>query len=421
MRLRYRLRLLLIMLPFLLPVPVLLLPVTAAARTDKFVPYVSVKQEYSDNIVFSRDNEEEDFITTGNAGMVYTHRDARVRAMADARLTRLAYWDNDQLDTTDGLIRGSWTYQVTERAGAGLEASFRNDSRRDQDLDATGLVLSGERDRTGVSGSADYRFSELTAGEITVGYTSTQVEETRQDEDYDNIQVDLAFTRNMSRTFKNTTGLFNVSYLRYSSKIDTTQPEPLFTTTVYQEYDSDVFQVTAGFSRDITELFSVYLQGGVSYTETTESRRTVLTGLLNSDTTLPDQDEDNLGGVLSVGVNYAGLYWDVSLGGSHDVRGGSGTNGTVERTEVTLEVDRKVSEDFFLTFNTSGFLNRNDRTTTDDLDEFTINIQPGFRYEITDTWTLSGIYRYTSEEDLEEDFTRERNMVYMLIRKDFDL
>jgi hypothetical protein len=412
---------------FLLALPVLLslvLPAPVCAQTNEFVPYVSVRQEYSDNIVFSRVNEEEDFITTGNVGMLYTHRDARVRALLDARVSRLAYWDNDQLDSTDGLVRGSWKYQVTERAGAGLAASYRNDSRRDEDLDVTGVVLTGDRDRFDVSGSADYRFSEITAGELTVGYTYTEVDGIRQDEEYDTIQVDFGLTRNLSRTFKNTTGLFNVRYMRYSSEVDSTGPDPLFIDTLstfYREFDSDVFQVTAGFSRNITELYTVYMTGGVSYTDTTENRRVVRTGLVNSVTSLPDQDSDSFGGVLAAGVNYTGLYYNVRVGVSHGISGDAGTNGVVERTALTLGVDRRVSENFSLTLAASGYLNRNERETLSDLDQRTLNIQPGFRYRITDTLNLSGAYRYTHVDDRDIDQTRERSLVYLEIRKEFDL
>jgi hypothetical protein len=414
MNIRYPLWLIVIVLLGVLASPVF-------GQNDKIVPYVSLMQEYSDNIVFSRDNEEEDFITTGNAGMVYTHRDARMRALVDARVSRLMYWDNDQLNSTDGLVRGSWKYQVTERAGAGLAASYRNDSRRDEDLDVTGVVLTGDRDRAEVSGSVDYRFSEITAGEFTVGYTTTEVDGISQDEDYDTLQMDFALTRNLSRIFKNTTGLFNVSYMRYSSEFDTTVPDPLFTTAFYREFDSDVFQVTAGFSRNITELYTVYMTGGVSYTDTTESRRIVQTGLVNGYTMLPDQNDDSFGGVLAAGVNYDGLYYDVRLGVSHGVRGDAGTNGTVERTAVNLKVDRKVSENFSLTLAASGYLNRNERQTLSDLDQVTLNIQPGFRYRITDTLDLSGAYRYTQVDDRHIDQTRERSLVYLEIRKEFDL
>jgi hypothetical protein len=402
----------------------LIVPAPVYAQTDSFVPYVSVKQEYSDNIIFTLDNEEDDFITTGSAGMVYTRRDARVRALLDARVSRLAYWDNDQLDSTDGLVRGSWKYQVTERAGAGLAAGFRNDSRRDEDLDVTGVVLSGERDRADVSGSVDYRFSEITTGELSVGYTYTQVDGIIQDEEYDTIQVDFALTRNLSKIFKNTTGLFNVSYMRYSSEFDSTVPDSLFIDTVstlYREFDSDVLQVTAGFSRDLTELYTVYMTGGVSYTDTTENRRIVRTGLVTGETPLPEQDDDSFGGVLAAGVNYDGLYYDIRLGVSHGIRGDAGTNGTVERTAVTLGMDRKVSENFSLTLVASGYLNRNERKTLSDLDQLTLNIQPGFRYRITDTLHLSGAYRYTHVDDRDIGQTRERSLVYFELRKEFDL
>jgi predicted porin len=212
--------------------------------------------------------------------------------------------------------------------------------------------------------------------------------------------------------------------MRYSSEFDSTVPDSLFIDTLskfYREFDSDVLQVTAGFSRDLTELYTVYMTAGASYTDTTESRRIVQTGLVTSDTTLPDQDDDNLGGVLAAGVNYAGLYYDVRLGVSHDVRGGSGTNGTVERTALTLGVNRKVSENVSLTLAVSGYLNRNERKTFSDLDQRTLNIQPGFRYRITDTLHLSGAYRYTHVDDRDIGQTRERSLVYFELRKEFDL
>jgi predicted porin len=106
---------------------------------------------------------------------------------------------------------------------------------------------------------------------------------------------------------------------------------------------------------------------------------------------------------------------------SHGVRADSGTTGVVERTAVTLGVDRRLSENFSLTLAASGFLNRNERNTLSDQDLLTLNIQPGFRYSITDTLNLSGAYRYTNEEDRDIDQTRERNMVYLEIRKEFDL
>lgn len=395
-----------ILLCFVLSLPVF-------AEPGKIVPFVSIKQEYSDNILFSSSNEEEDFITTATAGVIYFYDSERVDAKLDGRLYHLFYWDNDQLDSTDGSVSGNWDYQVTERVGVGAAANYRNDSRRDMDTNITGLLLSGDREAVNFSVSSNYMFSEVTRGEATLTYGWVEIDEINDDEDNDTIRLNLSFSKNLSKTFKNTMGLLDFSYLHYTADLENISTATPGMTT-YRDFTSDVLQLYTGFSRDITELYNVYLQIGASYTDTTESQRI-------NQTILKDQSTSSFGGVLASGLNYDGLYYDVGFSISHDVRGGSGTNGTVERSAVSLGIDRKVSDDFFITFDTSCYLNRNDRETQADLDELTINIQPGFRYKFFDTFTLTGVYRYTIVENRQNDTTSERNMVYLMIRKDFDL
>ena len=395
-----------ILLCFVLSLPVF-------AEPGKIVPFVSIKQEYSDNILFSSSNEEEDFITTATAGVIYFYDSERVDAKLDGRLYHLFYWDNDQLDSTDGSVSGNWDYQVTERVGVGAAANYRNDSRRDMDTNITGLLLSGDREAVNFSVSSNYMFSEVTRGEATLTYGWVEIDEINDDEDNDTIRLNLSFSKNLSKTFKNTMGLLDFSYLHYTADLENISTATPGMTT-YRDFTSDVLQLYTGFSRDITELYNVYLQIGASYTDTTESQRI-------NQTILKDQSTSSFGGVLASGLNYDGLYYDVGFSISHDVRGGSGTNGTVERSAVSLGIDRKVSDDFFITFDTSCYLNRNDRETQADLDELTINIQPGFRYKFFDTFTLTGVYRYTIVENRQNDTTSERNRVYLMIRKDFDL
>jgi hypothetical protein len=417
MKLRYCVCLVLILLGGVLVVS----PVNA--QIDDITPYVSVRQEYSDNILLNSTDEKEDFITTGTAGVTFSRRDQRMQASLDGNVSRLMYQDNDDLNATDGQVRGAWNYQVTERFGAGLAASFLRDSRGDQYLDTTGVVLAQvrERDSTRLSGTMDYRFSELSAGEFTLAYGTTTVDELFNEEEDESVKVDLAFSRNLSRTFKNTTGLINVSYMRYTSDQETMISDPLVPTSVFQQFDADMFQVTAGFSRELTELIRMYVMAGVSYTESTETERVVTSGLIDSETTRPELKDDSLDGVLSAGVIYSGLYYDFRVSVSQDVQGGAGTNGTVERTAVNLGGSRRLTEDLSLTLNVSGYLNRREWETLSDLDQVTINVQPGFRYRITDTLDLSGAYRYTHVEERQTGVTRERNLVYLEIRKEFDL
>ena len=68
-----------------------LFPIKAFSDPGKFVPFLSLKQEYSDNILFTSSNEEEDFITTATAGIVYSYDSERVDAKVQGRLLHLLY------------------------------------------------------------------------------------------------------------------------------------------------------------------------------------------------------------------------------------------------------------------------------------------------------------------------------------------
>ncbi|MCP3871808.1 MAG: hypothetical protein GY699_01425 [Desulfobacteraceae bacterium] len=392
-----------------------------SAESGKIIPFISIKQEYTDNVLFSSNNEQDDFITTATGGLILSHDSERVDANLDARIKHLFYIDNDQLDATDWSTTGKWDYTATEKMGLGATAAYRKDSRRGSDTDTTGLILSGDRKKADFGLSTSYMLSELTLGKLSAGYGFAQTEQVNSDEDNKTISANLSFTKNLSKTFKNTTGLLNFSYLHYASDSQTIVPGAI-TTTSYRDFTSDVFQIYAGFSKAITELYSVYLQAGSSYTDTTEGTRILQTvGAVSIETISPDEDSQTWGGVLLTGLNYDGLYYDVGVSASHDVRGASGTNGTSERSAVSLNINKKVTEDFSLTLDTSCYLNKNERRTQADLDQLTMNVQPGFRLKFWDTFTLSGVYRYTTVENRQNDTTSERNLVYLEIRKNFEL
>lgn len=400
---------------FVLTVP------AAYAQTDKIIPFVALKQEYTDNVTFSSSNEAEDFITTCTGGLTVSHKSETVQASLTGQIFHMLYWDNDALDATDGSVNASINQQVTERFGLGASADYREDSRRDVDADTTGLILNGDRKQANGSLSSSLVFSELMRGELTAGYGMNEVEQLNISEDNDSYRMSLAFIRDLSRTFNNTTGLFNISYLHYTSENEIYSPGALFNTKSFLDYESDVVQAYAGFSRNLTELYSFYLQAGASYTDTTENQRIVYTGGLIGEVRTAEQGNSSVGGVLLSGVNYDGLYWDFGLSLSHDVRGGTGSSGAVERSSISLNLDRKVSDEFSFSLVTSCYLNKNERSTRADLEELTINVQPGFRYRFSDTFSLSGIYRYTLVDDRQTNTSTQRNLAYLLLRKNFDL
>jgi len=217
----------------------------------------------------------------------------------------------------------------------------------------------------------------------------------------------------------------NLSYLRYTADINTTTLGTVFTSTAFQEYTTDIFQFSTGFSKDITELYNIYCQVGASYSMTNEDLRIrhtrTGTGALVSEEISPDQEDETFGGVISTGLKYDGLYYDMELHLSQDIQGASGTNGAVQRSSVAGNIDGKLTDNFTLTLDTSLYLNQNERKNQEDIDELTFSIQPGFRYKFYHDFTLSGFYRFTSVEDRQDNTTSERNMVYVVIKKDFEL
>jgi hypothetical protein len=144
-------------------------------------------------------------------------------------------------------------------------------------------------------------------------------------------------------------------------------------------------------------------------------------GVVVGNSISPDQDDKTFGGVISAGLKYDGLYYDMGISFSQDMRGASGTNGAVQRSSVAGNIYGKLTDSFFITLDASCYLNRNERQNQTDTDELTFNIQPGFRYEISKDFTFSGFYRFTSVDNRQDNTISERNLIYFLIKKEFEL
>lgn len=400
----------------------------ALADPDSVTPFISINQQYSDNILFDEDQAEADWITAIVGGLTLERKTQRLDTSFTGRLKQRWYADNGELDSLDGFASGSVDYRLTERLSLGGTADYSKDSTRDRDTDTTGLRISGDREKYGFSVSSDYLVSEKITAGIEVRYGNTEVEEDDELEENDSFNVTVSFSKDLSETFKNTTGLLNLSYLRYTADIDHQYPPYLqypgilVSTETSQEYTSDTFQVSAGFSRQLTEILDIYCLAGASFSQTDENTnsRTSLTQSGNLIRRTDVTDEDNTwGGVFSTGVNYKGLKSSMGLALSRDMRGASGTNGVVQRTSLSGNVRHRLTEELSLNLKASCYLNENERTNRDDTEDLTFNVQPGFRYRFTQTLFLSGYYRYTHLDDRIEDTQTERNLFSLTLKKEF--
>ncbi len=411
---------------FTIIVVVILLGAASCVSADptKVTPFISLKQEYSDNILFSEKNKKKDFITTVSGGLAVKQTTEVMNASLNARLDQLLYMDFNELDSLDQFFSGNVNYRATQRLGLGASARYSKDSRKDREADTTGLIVSGDRETARFFLSSDYLFSETTKGDIRLGYGMVETEEINRIEDNDDVRVDLSLSRNLSKTFRNTTGLLNLSYLRYTADVETTVPGAVLTSTTFQEYTTDIVRFSTGLSKDMTELYNVYCQVGANYARTTENLRTrqtlTGTGAVVGDATFPDQEDDIWGGVISAGLKYDGLYYDMGLSVSQDMRGASGTNGAVQRSSVAGNVYGRLTDKFTLTLDASCYLNQNERNNQADTEDLTFNIQPGFRYQFYRDFIVSCFYRFTSVENRQNNTIKERNLIYIVIKKEFE-
>lgn len=402
----------------------------AQADPDSITPFISLNEQYSDNILFDENQPEADWITAAEAGLTLKRKTERLDTWLTGRLKQRWYVDNSELDSLDGFASGSIDYRLTERFSLGGTADYSKDSTRDRDTDTTGLKISGDRDKVGFSVSSDYLMSEKTTAGLEVKYGNTEEDGDDEQEDNDSFSVTVSFSKNLSETFKNTTGLLNLSYFRYTADIDHQYPDRLIyiyglpvNPNTFQEYTSDTFQFSTGFSRQLTEILDIYCLAGASFSQTDEKTNTryihTQTGTELLQSSVEEDDDGIWGGVISTGINYKGLKSTMGMELSRDMRGASGTNGVVQRTSLSGNVRHRITEELSLSLRASCYLNENERTNQDDTDDLTFNVQPGFNYKFTQTLFLTGYYRYTHLDDRIENTQTERNLFSLTLKKEF--
>nr|NJM03766.1 outer membrane beta-barrel protein [Desulfobacula sp.] len=383
----------------------------AAGGPTELVPRISLREEYKDNLLFTKDNKKKDLLTIASGGIRVERKTERLNANADAGVRQLMFNRYDELDSMDKSVGAGLDYRVTERLTLGASGAWKADSIRGYDEDISGVSLNGDREVLNLSLTGGYHFSEIGRADLSLDMDRSEIQRSLETEDLTQNQVRLEYAHNLSRFWNNTTGLLGLNYTRYASEI--MNQEGLGS---LQEYDSDIWQFTVGFSKELTELLSFYVQTGVSYTETLETvTQNTFFGPLSS-----RSSADSLGGVAAAGITYKTLYYDAALSFSHDVRGGSGSNGAVERTFAAFDLSGRITEDFRATLNLSGSLSRNDRKTGEDLDELTLTLQPGFRYEISDDLYLAAGYRFISRENRQNDTLTEGSLVYFEVTRQFN-
>lgn len=414
-------------------------------------PKLSLQQEYIDNIMFVNDGSQNDYITTVSPAFSVKQKTPRFNGDLTAGVDAIYYKDFDELNSVDKHSTASLNYSFTELLQLGVSAGYLEDSRSDRQIDDTGLILSGDREQSRGAVSGQYQFSEVMEIGFSGGYITEDINSPGKDiflengENNDTVTAQVSLSRNISKLLPNTTALFDVSYMNYKSEYPSVReiaykdlPDDILVVIVdpqdgstptgllqnfSAESDYDVWNITAGFSREMSERFSFFLKGGSSCFSSDETSRLSITA---SDTLLYDTASSfssgtTWGWLLFTGISYKGIYDRIDANISRDIRTASGLNGTTERSSVSLNYTRKITEKLSTRLSGNCYLNQSDRERSADIDELTLNGSAGFTYKISNFWNGSLNWNYVRVEDRENDIWRDRNRIYARIIKTFEL
>jgi len=361
------------------------LPVRNGMADDfRVIPNAAIREEYNDNIFFSDDIEQDDFITTASAGLEVRERTELLKAALITRFDGLSYADNSELNAIEEYYKGNVGYQLNPFLRLSADAGYSVDSRADRDLDVTGYVFTTDvRRRQDYSFSADYQASEKTTLFSSYSYLDDQFEISDVDE-FTGQNVLAGLTRSLDFTKPTAARLYGrySHYDFYSSKVDN-------------------YSVTAGFSRQFSEKLSYVFDIGPRYTEGSEKRT-------------PETSYDSgLGGQFTLTYNEELTTAEMNI--FHEVSGSSGRDGATERTGLVLSLKHRIGERSSVRLGIDSYLNKaaRDAAYVSDLNELTTTLTPSLHYEFNPEFFCETAYRYTVITDQETDHGKHRNLVFI--------
>lgn len=380
--------------PFLAAVfLVVVAPPCGVLGADKIDTTLEVKEEYNDNVFLTDNNEKEDFITTARPGLLFSRDEERYDASLTGYWNFISYSDNDELNSVDHDYTGRFSCLPTETTKLEGSANYLKDSRPDRDLDVTGEVLDAttrERERYQLSG--EWSVTEKSGVGADYSYYEDDYDEIGTSSYYAHI-AGLGYSYDLSQHFPNTIGQLSFGYGKYE----------------FNSSSVDNYVVTAGFDKEISELWKLSLSAGPRFTSTESGAAAT-------------QKNDDVGASGKAALTYKGETSTVTFEAAHEIEASSGRNGTVERTSLRVDTDRRFTEEWRAGFGASYFKNKTDADiSTLRVNEHNYRVQPRLTYSFNPELFAELSYAFTFIDDKDDNLERERNYVLLRLQKKFSL
>ena len=309
------------------------------------------------------------------------------------------YTADTNLDKVDQLYQGRLGYRFTPALRVSGTAGYRDQSNPDRYIEETGLAVVNRSFRYNGSAAAEYTASEKTAASVSYTYEKYDFQNSTTS-DSETHGGTVLVVRDLGQRFPGTKGRVVLGVSRSA-----------FDTSRVTNYSAAV-----GVERAVHELWSVVADVGARYTRSEfDTQQLVPVTPPFFAVVTSRQTEGDFGWTVNVSAVYKGETTGGSLTLYHDVAAAPGLGSAVQRSAAVLEARQRTTWELTPFFSAGYYLNRADagQFSTQSIDERTVRVRPGVRYDATRNFFLEAAYQYTWLRN-SADTTASQSVVYLM-------
>lgn len=354
-----------------------------------WTPYFRLFAIHDDNILFSADDTEDDYVYAGQPGLKLDYRDELTRLNADARAIILRYQDFDELDDEIYRFNLNGLTRMTERFRLRGRYEFIKDTTLDSELDEIGRIFQREdRFSHRANLSPSYNLTERASIGISADYRDVEYD-TEELVDYTAWEVGTPFRWKLA-----------------------TEIDALFIVPGYsrQETDtsrSDSYRMRIGWDHETTERLNLTVAAGARYTE--------------QERDFTDETDESWGALGDLQLNYLFQTGAIVIDFRHDLYN-TAVGDLVNVSRVDLELEWNFTERLGLNIEGLYIYTRNEGDDDTRTTEY-VEATPELFYRLSENYIVFVAYEYSQyyRKNVDEDSRAERNRVWAGLRAAFPL
>ena len=356
---------------------------TAYGAEIKLNPSCELKEEFNDNIFLTAGNNKNDFITTVTPGLGFSRSSEHLNIDLLAGLSWHDYARSAGVATTDYQYTGQLTSKITQRDDLGLNAAYIRSTRPDAITTTTGLPTTSGRDTYRYAGNVRRLLDETTSAALSYSFNQEKYDDTASQSSRVH-SAGLDFSKDLGAVMPRLKGALNTNFSR----------------SLYRFSYNDIYTVSVGASRSITEQLNLNLSAGGQ--------------LIHSTIEAVSQSSSNSWETIgSASLNYSGEQGFGAFSFAHNFTPASGEVGAVLSTSFGLSLGRTLSDKTTAQCAASYNFNQADKGqyASRGSDVRALNLTADLTYKYSNNFDIGVQYSYYTVNNTLDDLTVSQNRV----------